>query len=212
MTPEPTKRWRKVSAGGIHVYIPWNVPVAAIATARQRIVFGRPEIGDEAIAPSVEGEMAGGRGDGRDGDVDGTTSGDGVDLTRVNTAQLATESQHTRSSRILRRNDLPVSSRPPIQRERRPYGSVRRRRRRGRLKIERINVSQTKEVETTHLRHAHTTQPPGNAPNRAYGVYRLRRRRGHIKTTPINVSRTRNGGNAYLRCDNVLRPTWRPGR
>jgi len=180
-TPEPTKRWRKVSAGGIHVYIPWNAPVAAIATARRRIIFGRPEIGDEAIAPSVEGETAGGRGDGRDGNADDTTSGDGVDLTRVNAAQLATESQHTRLSRVPRRYDLPMSSRPPVQHERRPYGSIRRRRRRGRLKIERINnnrVSQTKQVETTYLERTNATQPLGNDPNHAYGIVRPRRRRG----------------------------------
>jgi len=214
-TPKLPGRWRRVSTGDGDVYAPWNTPVAAIETASRIIVFGRAESGDEAIAPSVDGETAGGRGDGRDGDADGTTSGDGVDSTRVNAAQLATESQHTRSSRILRRNDLPVSSRPPIHLESRLYGHVRRRRRRGRLKIERINcnqVSQTPEVETTYLGRAHATQPPGNTPNRAYGTYRPRRRRGRIKSAPTNVSRTRNGGNAYLRRDNAIRLMWRPKR
>ena len=203
-TPEVPSRWRKVSIGGGDVYVPCNAPVAAIETTSRWIVFGRVESGVEAIAPSVKGERAG-DGDGDryegDGDVDGTTSSGHIDSSRVEEALLATESQHTRSSRILRRNDLPVSSRPPVQRERRPYGSVRRRRRRGRLKIERINedqVSQTQQVETTHLRRAHAVQPLGNDPKRAYGVVRPRHRRGRIKIAPTNVSRTRNGGNAYL--------------
>jgi len=100
-TPEPTKRWRKVSAGGIHVYIPWNTPVAAIVTTRRKIVFGRPESGDEAIAPSVEGERAGdgdndgNGGDGDDGDMNGTASGGDIDLKRVEAALLAVGSQHS---------------------------------------------------------------------------------------------------------------------
>ena len=192
------------------MYVPFNAP---IAIPTRRIVFGRPESGDEAIGPSVEGERAGdGDGDGnRDvGDANGTTSGGDADSTRVEAALLAAKSQYTRYSPRSRQNDLPVSSGPPIQSERRPYGLVRRRRRRGRLKIERINISQTKEVETTHLERARATQPPGNAPNRAYGIVRPRRRRGRIKIEPTNVSRTRNGGNAYLRRDNALRSTWRP--
>jgi len=101
-TPKPTIRWKKVSAGGIDVYVPQNAP---IETASRIFVFGRPESGDEAIAPSLEGERAGdgdgdgNGGDGDDGDADGTTSGDGVDSTRVNAAQLATDSQHMRQSR-----------------------------------------------------------------------------------------------------------------
>jgi len=101
-TPEPTKRWRKVSAGGIHVYIPWNAPVAAIETANRNIVFGRPDSGDEAIAPSVEGERAGegdGGGYGGDGDVGDTTSGGNSDSIRVEAALLAGESQRVRYSR-----------------------------------------------------------------------------------------------------------------
>jgi len=108
-----------------------------------------------------------------------------------------------------------VSSVPPIQSERRPYGLVRHRRRCSRLKIERINcnqVSQTPEDETTYLERACTMQPPGNAPRRAYGVIRPRRRRGRIKIAPTNVSRTRNGGNAYLGCANAMWSTWRPKR
>jgi len=212
-TPKPTRRWRKVSVDGGDVYVPWNAPVEVLGTANRRIVFGRVERGDEAIAPSVEGETAGGRGDGRDGDANGMTSGGDADSTRVEAALLAAESQHTRYSSRLRRNDLPVSSWPPIQPERRPYGHVRRRRRCGRLKIEQINedqVSKAQRGETTHLTHAYATQPPGNAPNRAYGIVRPRHRRGRIKIVPTNVSRTRNGGNAYLGRANAMRSTRRP--
>jgi len=211
--PERTYRWRKVSADGIDVYILWNAP---IAIPRRKIVFGRAESGGEAIAPSVEGERAGdgdgdgNGGDGDDGDADGTTSGDGVDSTRVNAVQLATDSQHMCQSRRSRRNDLPVSSRPLIQRERRPYGHVRRRRRRGRLKIERINCNQVSQ--TTYLGRAHVTQPPGNNSNQAYGVYRPRRRRGRIKIKPTNVSRMQMIGTTYHGRDIAMRSKWRPKR
>jgi len=95
-TPKPTIRWKKVSAGGIDIYVPQNAPIEATSRI---FVFGRVESEDEAIAPSLEGERAGdgdgdgNGGDGDDGDADGTTSSDGVDSTRVNAAQLATDSQ-----------------------------------------------------------------------------------------------------------------------
>jgi len=215
-TPKLTVRWRKVSVDGSDVYVPRNAP---IDTTNRNIVFGRVESGVEAIAPSVESETAGdgdgdGYGDDGDvGDVEGTTSGGDSDSTRVEAALLAGESQRVRYSRRTRTGNLPVSPRPPTDCTRRPYGHVRRRRRRGRLKIERINedqVSQTPEDETTYLGRAHVTQPPGNDSDRAYGVYRPRRQRGRIKIVPTNISRTRNGGNAYLRRDNALRSTWRP--
>jgi len=209
-TPEPTKQWTRVSIGGGDVYVPFNAP---IAIPTRRIVFGRPESGDEAIAPSVEGERAGegdGGGYGGDGDMGDTTSGGNSDSIRVEAALLAGESQRVRYSRRTRTGNLPVSSWPPVQHERRPYGSIRRRPRHGRLKIERINISQTPERETTYLGRAHVTQPPGNTSNQAYGVYRPRCRRGRIKSAPTNVSRTRNGGNAYLRRDNAIRLIRRP--
>jgi len=177
-TPRPTSHWRKVSVDDGDVYVPFNAP---IAIPTRRIVFGRPESGDEAIAPSVEGERAGdgdGDGDGDDGDVgdvDGTTSGGDADSMRVEAALLAAKSQYTRYSRRIRTGNPPVSSSPPVQFANRPYGLVRRRWRRGRLKIERINISQMKEVETTHLGCAHATQPPGNSSNNAYGIVRPRR-------------------------------------
>ena len=214
-TPERTYRWRKVSADGIDVYIPWNAP---ITIPRRKIVFGRAESGGEAIAPSIESERAGdgdGGRNGGDGDVGDTTSGGDIDSKRVETTLLATGSQHMRQSQRMRKNNLPVSSRPPIRPAERPYGHVRRQLRRGRLKIERINcnqVSQMPEVETTYLGRAHITQPPGNDSNQAYGVYRPRRRRGRIKSAPTNISRTRNGGNAYLRRVTALRSNRRPKR
>jgi len=212
-TPKPTIRWKKVSAGGIDVYVPQNAPIKAPS---RKIVFGRPESGDEAIAPSVEGERAGdgdgdgNGGDGDDGHANGTTSGGDADSTRVEAALLAAEGQHTRYIRISRRNNLPVSSGPPIQSARRPYGLVRRQRRRGRLKIERIKVSKAQQDETAYLGRAHATQPPGNYPNQAYRVIGLGRRRGRIKIAPTNVSRTRNGGNTYLRRVIAMRSNWKP--
>jgi len=208
-------RWRRVSAGDGDVYVPWNAPIEALDTANRRLAFGEVESGVEAIAPSAKGERAGdGDGDGGRngdvGDVDGTTSGGDADSMRVEAVLLAGESQRVRYSRRRRIENLPVSSRPPIQRERRPYGAIRRRRRRGRLKIERINVSQTKQVETTHLGLDRIAQPPRNAPDRAYGIVRPRRRRGRIKIAPINVSRTRIGGNTYLGRVNAIQSTRRP--
>jgi len=124
-TAKPTSRWRRVSVDSGDVYVPLNVP---IVVPSQNFVFGRPESGDEAIAPSVEGERAG-DGDGggyRDvGDVDSMTSGGDIDSKQVEAVLLATDSQHMRQSRRLQRNDLPVSSRPPIHHEEHPYRLVR---------------------------------------------------------------------------------------
>jgi len=98
-TAKLPRRWRKVSIGGGDVYVPFNAP---IAIPMRRIVFGRPESGDEAIAPSLEGERAGdgdgngNRGDGDDGDANGTTSGGDADSMRVEAALLAAKSQYMR--------------------------------------------------------------------------------------------------------------------
>jgi len=212
VTAKRPRRWKMVSVEEVHVYVPWN---ASIETASRNFVFGRVESGDEGIAPNVEGERAGdGDGDNGDvGDVDGTTSGGDSDSIRVEAALLAAESQYTRYSSRSQRNDLPMSYWPPIQPARRPSELVRRRRRRGRLKIERINgdqVSKVQQRETTHLGRAHATQPPGNTRNQADGIYRPRRRRGRIKIEPINVSRTRNGGNAHLGRVNAIQSMQRP--
>jgi len=129
VTAKRPRRWRMVSVEEVHVYVAWN---ASIETASRNFVFGQVESGDEAIAPNVEGERAGngdGNGDGDNGDVgdvDGTTSGGDSDSIRVEAALLAGESQRVRYSRRTRTGNLPVSSRPPIQPARRPYGLVRR--------------------------------------------------------------------------------------
>jgi len=191
-TPELPRQRRKVSIDGGDVYVPINAP---IEVPRRRIVFGRAESGDEAIAPSVEGERAGdsdGDCNGGDGDGDDAESGGNVDSRRVEGAQLSTGSQRVRLHQKSQEN-LPVSSRPPTDRTRRPYGLVRRRRRRGRLKIERINVSKAQQVQNgqmTHLGLDRIAQPPRSAPDRACMVYRPRRQCGRIKIAPINVSRT----------------------
>jgi len=124
-TPKPTIQWKKVSAGGIDVYVPQNAPIEA---ASRIFVFGRPESRDEAIAPSLEGERAGhGDGDGNGGDGEGdTTSGGDVDSKRVDTALLAGDSQLECQSRRIRTGNLPVSSGPPIRPTERLYGHVRR--------------------------------------------------------------------------------------
>jgi len=54
--PKVARRWRRVSVDNGDVYVPWNT---LIAIPSRKIVFGRVESGDEAIAPSVEGERAG---------------------------------------------------------------------------------------------------------------------------------------------------------
>ena len=80
-----TYRWKRVSIGDVDVYIPQNVPVEALGTANQTIVFGRVKTACEgrveAIAPSVESERAGdGDGDlnGSDGDAGDMMSGSSI--------------------------------------------------------------------------------------------------------------------------------------
>ena len=100
-TAKRARRWKRVSTAEGDVYVPRNAPVAAIETANRNIVFGRPDSGDEAIAPSVEGERAGegdGGGYGDDGDVGDTTSGGDVDSKQVEAALLAGDSQRVRQS------------------------------------------------------------------------------------------------------------------
>ena len=155
-----------------------------------------------------------GDGDGdRDGDaIDGTTSGDGIDSTRVNAALLAGESQHTRQTRRRRNGDLPVSPRPPIQLGERPYGHVRRWCQRGRIKFESAKVSQTLKVsEMTYLERASAVQPCGNAPNCVHRVHRPRRQHGRIKFIPRKINRMETDGNAHLGRVNAIQPVWRPG-
>jgi len=144
------------------------------------------------------------------GEMGDTTSGGDVDSKRVKVALLAAKSQYMRYSPRSRRNNLPASSWPPIQLGERPYGLIRRRRRRGRLKIERINVSQARNGETTYIERAYATQPLGSAPNRTYGIIRPRRRRGRIKIKPRNVSRALEIETTHLGRVIAMRSTRRP--
>ena len=231
-TPKRSVGWKWVSVGDGDVYLPLNMH---IMVPSRKIVFGEVESIEKAIAPIVKGERAGDGssdrngddGDGRrSGDVDSTTSGGSVHSKQVNAALLAVGSQHMRQRRRSGHRYSPVSSRPPIRHPNRPYGDVRCRRRRGRIKTRPINVSQTLEVEKTYLKRTRAAQPCGNDPIRAYGVIGPRRRRGRIKIESINVSQTEEvemtyhgrtqaaqpRRNAPERCHRVHRPKRRRGR
>jgi len=199
-TPKYIYRWKRVSIGDGDMYAPQNTP---IDTRSRKIVFGRVEGGVEAIAPKVVDETTGngdGRRNGGDGGVNDTTSNVSVDSTRVKAALLATDSQQTRSRRITRNDDLPVSSWPPIQPADHPYGPARHQRRRGKLKIERINdksISQAPEDEGIYLRRDPIAQPRGDDPQRSYRVIGPRRRRGRLKPRPTDVSQTPEDEKTY---------------
>ena len=147
------------------MYVPWNVPIEVLGRA---LAFEEVESRDKVFVPIIEGERAGngnGNRDGDDkwsGDVDGMTSGDDVDSTRVNAVQLAGEGQRMHYSQRKRIN-IPMSSWPPIQHANCPYGDARHQQRHGRIKIAPINISQMKEVEMTHLEHAQAMQPHRNS-------------------------------------------------
>ena len=137
--------------------------------------FGEVESGDEAIAPVVEGETAcngdgDGSGDNGDMDVDGTTSGGNIDSIQVEVARLAGESQRMCYSRRKRIKYSPVSSKPPIHPTDCPYGPVRWRRRRGRIKFIPTKVSQSQKDEMTYLGCTEIAQPPANDSERLFRV------------------------------------------
>jgi len=142
--------------------------------------------------------------------VNGMTSNVSVDSKRVKVAQLATDSQHMRSSQISRRYNLPVSFWPPIQPTDQPYGPARHKHQRGQLKIERINdksISQTPKVETAHLWNAHSTLPPNilsKRRNRVFGPIRLRAR---PKIERINISQAPEDKGTHLGHDPIVQPS-----
>ena len=70
------------------------------------------------------------------------------------------------------------------------YGSPTRRRRRGRIKIVPVDVSQTPRDETTYHANGRATQTLGNAQKCIRQVIRPRRRRGRLKPHTTIVSRT----------------------
>ena len=193
-TPKSTYRRRKVSAGSIDVYIPLN---ASIMPQSRNFVFGQVEGGDGVmVVRELEERVGNGDGNrnGGDSDVNSTTSSISTDSMRVNTAQLAAESQQMRSSQKSRIHDLPVLSIPPIQPTNYAeclYGPARRQRRRGTLKIERLNDKKSanpQTIETAHLECASTAQPHRKASNRAHRVNRPSRRRGRLKVNTTKVS------------------------
>ena len=151
-----------------------------VEDADQAIALNLERAG-EAIAPNV-GKRAG---DG-DGDVDGTTSGGGIHSMRVKAALLAIGSQHLCQTRRSR-NNLPMSSRSPICYAERPFGTVRHRRRRGRLKVEAIKVSQTAKVEMTYLGCTGVVQPCRNISKSCCGAVGPWRRHGRIEIEPAKL-------------------------
>ena len=208
-TPEPTIRWKRVSVNDTNVYLPQNTPIDRTGRI---FIFGRAESAGEAMVARIVDETTGNGVDNRnggDGDVNGMTSSGNIDSTQVEAALLATDSQQTRSCQITRKYDLPVSFWPPIQPADRPYGPARHKRRRGQLKIKRINdksVSQTLEVETAHLEHARAAQLPVQSAECPYGPARHRRRRGSLKIERINVSRTPKAETTHLQRAHATRP------
>ena len=90
--PKSTCQWRKASVNDINVYMLWNMPIEAPGQMPAfRLFEGRVE----AIVPSIEGERAGDQDSDRnrgDSDVDGMTSGGGINLIQVEAVLLATES------------------------------------------------------------------------------------------------------------------------
>jgi len=147
--------------------------------------------------------------------VNDTTSNVSVDLTRVKAALLATDSQQTRSSRITRTGNLPVSSWPPTNHTERLYGPARPKRQRRKLKIERINdknVSKTQTIETAHLWNAHGAQPPdilSKWRNRVFGPIRLRAR---PKVERINISQMPRAETTHLARTHAMQPCGNPSK
>ena len=141
--------------------------------------------------------------------MDGTTSGGGVHSTRVNAALLAAESQHMHQSRRKRIKGLPMSSEPPVRPAERPNRAVRRRWRRGRIKLEARKVNRTETSGNVHLGCKCIAQPPRNSskrPKRLYGDVRRHRRRGRIKIEPIKVNPAQDLEKTYLERASAAQP------
>ena len=152
--PKHTRRWRKVSADSINIYIPPNVP---IVVPSRNIFFGQVEGGDEVVmARNVEERAGNGNGvgnrDKRSGDMDITTSSGSADSKQVKAALLAAGSQYTCYRSRFQGNSSPVSSGPPTSCAECPYGPTRCKCQCRKLKIECLNdmkVSQTRNGEMT---------------------------------------------------------------
>ena len=100
---------------------------------------------------------------------------------------------------------------PPTYSIERPDGLVRCRRRRGRLKFESRNISQTPKDESAYLECISTTQPHRNILKRACRVVGPRRQHGRIKIESIKVNPVQKDKTTHLGRVNVIQPVWRPG-
>ena len=196
-TANPTYQWKRVSIGNGNGNVPWNTPVEALD---QMFAFGEAESRGEAIVPVVEGERAGDSdgNDERGGDGDGTTSGSNVDSNQVNAALLAVESQHMCYGRRTRTENIPVSPMPPIRLAECPYGHVRRRWRRGRIKFEAVNVSVAREREMAYPERTGIAQRSANESKRSYEDVGPWRQRVPIKIEPIKVNPAQDLKKTYL--------------
>ena len=79
------------------MYIPLNAPIKVLGPASRTFAFREVESRVEVFVPNVEDERAGDSDGNRDRDVggmDGTMSGSGVHLKRVEAVLLAAKSQH----------------------------------------------------------------------------------------------------------------------
>ena len=106
----------------------------------------------EDVEASVEVEMAGGKDEERDGDVDGTVSGGDINSNQVEAARLTAESQQTRNNARIQQNDLPVSPGQPAHSRIPCHGVPRTNRRCRRITFKPRNISQTLKVKIAYLR------------------------------------------------------------
>ena len=211
-TAKPTYQWKWISIDNTDVYVPWNVPVKALGTANRMLVFGKPDSGDEVIAPRYVEEMAEGACNGigdqdrDDVDRDGMASSGNADLMRVNGVRLAGEAgQHQKTNAEMKKN-VPVSSGPPIQRKERPYGDVTHQRRHGRVKPIPRKVSQTHKVKMTYRIRKNVMQPPPNDSKRLNGAIGPRRRRDRVKIKSIKVNNAQRGETTYRGRARIAQP------
>ena len=151
-------------------------------------------------------EDGGGNQDGGDVDGDGMASSGNTDSMRVDGVQLAGEAgQHEKPNDKMKR-DVPVSSRPPICPTDRPYGPVRCRRQRGRIKFEAVSVSVAQEHETAYMGRMGIAQQSTNESKRSYGVIGPWRRHISIKIEPVKASQPQEVKTAYWICTCTAQP------
>ena len=122
---------------------------------------------------------------------------------------LAANSQHTRYRSRFQGNGLPVLSWPPIQPINNLYRPARCKRRRAKLKIERLNDKKSAKldmIEMAHVECASAAQPHGSTSNRVHGVYRPSCQCESLEIKAIKVNPAWNGETTYLWCVHVMHP------